>query len=266
MSTPIFQVDSFTKEPFHGNPAGVCLLTEAQSDTWMASVAREMNLSETAFLLPEGSAYRLRWFTPAAEVDLCGHATLASAHILWQTGKLQPDQVARFETRSGTLTAALHGDWIQMNFPVTAPTEVTTPAGLLETLFAGSSPTIARYVGKSIFDYLVEIDAEDAVRNLKPDFVELNKFAARGVIVTSRASGKYDFISRFFAPQVGINEDPVTGSSHSCLTPYWAKKLNKPDMMAYQASARGGELHVILSGDRVLIEGQAVTTIKGELL
>ena len=266
MSTPIFQVDSFTKEPFRGNPAGVCLLTAPQPDVWMASVAREMNLSETAFLLPEGSGYRLRWFTPAAEVDLCGHATLASAHILWETGRLQPEQEARFETRSGTLTAALHGDWIQMNFPVTAPTEVTTPAGMLEALFAGSSPTIARYVGKSIFDYLVEIDNEDAVRNLKPDFVELNKYEARGIIVTSRASGKYDFISRFFGPQVGINEDPVTGSSHSCLTPYWAKKLNKTDMMAYQASARGGELHVILSGDRVLIEGQAVTTIKGELL
>ncbi len=266
MSTPIFQVDSFTNEPFRGNPAGVCLLTDPQPDDWMASVAREMNLSETAFLLPEGSGYRLRWFTPAAEVDLCGHATLASAHILWETGRLQPEQEARFETRSGTLTAARHGDWIQMNFPVTAPTEVTTPAGLLEALFSGSKPTIARYVGKSIFDYLVEIDGEDAVRNLKPDFVELNKYEARGIIVTSRASGKYDFISRFFGPQVGINEDPVTGSSHSCLTPYWAKKLNKTDMMAYQASARGGELHVILSGDRVLIEGQAVTTIKGELL
>jgi len=266
MSTPIFQVDSFTKEPFRGNPAGVCLLTDPQSDAWMASVAREMNLSETAFLLPEGSAYRLRWFTPAAEVDLCGHATLATAHILWETNRLQPGQIARFETRSGTLTAALHGDWIQMNFPVTTPTEVTTPAGLLEALFAGTKPAIARYVGKSIFDYLVEIDDEDAVRNLKPDFVELNKYEARGIIVTSRASGKYDFISRFFGPQVGINEDPVTGSSHSCLTPYWAKKLNKTDMMAYQASARGGELHVILSGDRVLIEGQAVTTIKGELL
>jgi len=266
MSTPIFQVDSFTKVPFRGNPAGVCLLTEQKPDDWMASVAREMNLSETAFLLPEGEGYRLRWFTPAAEVDLCGHATLASAHTLWETGRLQPNQEARFETRSGLLTAALHGDWIQMNFPSTPPTEVTTPAGLLEALFAGSIPAIARYVGKSIFDYLVEIDDENAVRNLEPDFIELNKYEARGLIVTSRASGNYDFISRFFAPQVGINEDPVTGSAHSCLTPYWSKKLNKTEMFAYQASARGGELHVIQSGERVLIEGQAVTTIKGELL
>ncbi len=266
MSLPIYQVDSFTSTAFRGNPAGVCLLTEHQSDEWMAAVAREMALSETAFLLKLDESYSLRWFTPTAEVDLCGHATLASAHILWETGILPAEQTAQFDTRSGRLTADLADGWITMNFPSTPPKEVTTPVGLIEDLFPAAKMPALRYVGKSVFDYLVEIDSEETLRTMQPDFVALTQHPARGVIVTCAGNGEYDFLSRFFAPQVGVNEDPVTGSAHSCLTPYWAKKLGKTEMRAYQASARGGELKVKLADDRVLISGQAVTTIKGELL
>lgn len=265
MSLPIYQVDSFTNEPFKGNPAGVCLLSESMSDTWMANVAREMALSETAFLLPENDVYRLRWFTPTDEVDLCGHATLASAHILWEAGLLTADQTAQFETRSGRLTADLKDGWITMNFPVTAPKEITMPAGLLEDIFPEGPTPIVRYIGRSIFDILVEIDDPELLRGMEPDFVAVKQHPARGIIVTCAGNGEYDFLSRFFAPQVGVNEDPVTGSAHSCLAPYWAKKLGKNQMRAYQASARGGELRLDLQGDRVLISGQAVTTIKGEL-
>ena len=264
MSIPIFQVDAFTNQPFKGNPAGVCLLEAPQPDEWMLGIAREMNLSETAFLLPEGSAYRLRWFTPAVEVSLCGHATLASAHILWEQGCLRADQSAVFHTLSGELTAMRTADgWIALDFParfsqlVEAPEDMLAALGLDEPLF----------VGKYREDYLVEVGDEKIVRALRPDFNRLLSVQTRGVVVTARSEKPpYDFLSRFFAPAVGVNEDPVTGSAHCALTPYWASRLGKQSMLAYQASQRGGELRVRLQGERVILEGQALTIFSGLLL
>ncbi|HMD90992.1 MAG TPA: PhzF family phenazine biosynthesis protein [Anaerolineaceae bacterium] len=262
MSMPLYQVDAFTSQPFRGNPAGVCLLSQAQTDDWMQAVAQEMNLSETAFLLPENGGYRLRWFTPAAEVDLCGHATLASAHILWETGMLAGSQPARFFTRSGYLGARQNGDWIELDFPAKLVEPCLPPPELPEIL--GVKPT---YMGKNQFDYLVEVENAEIVRQIRPDFGRLKEIDVRGVIVTSRSdTPENDFISRFFAPRVGINEDPVTGSSHCCLGPYWGQKLGKREMKAYQASARGGVLSICLEGDRVYLGGQAVTIFKAELL
>ena len=261
MKIPIYQVDAFTKTPFHGNPAGVCFLSAPHPNQWMQCVAQEMNLSETAFLLPENDGYRLRWFTPAVEVDLCGHATLASAHVLWETGRLAGDKMAQFYSRSGLLTARLEGDWIQLNFPVKRLELVTIPEELSTLL--GVTPV---FVGKNQFDYLVEVENEEILRSLQPDMTRLSQIPVRGVIVTCAATTPgYDFISRFFAPRVGVPEDPVTGSAHCCLTPYWAEKLHKQTLLAYQASARGGELHLRLEDDRVLISGQAVTIFQGEL-
>ena len=262
MSIPLYQVDAFTNQPFRGNPAGVCLLSLAKPDQWMQAVAQEMNLSETAFLLPENDGYRLRWFTPAAEVDLCGHATLASAHILWETGRLDTSQAACFYTLSGYLGAKRNADWIELDFPVKLEEACLPPAGLTDIL--GIKPI---YVGKNQFDYLVEVENAEIVRQTRPDFARLKEIDVRGVIVTSRSDiAEYDFVSRFFAPRVGVNEDPVTGSSHSCLGPYWGKKLGKQVMNAYQASARGGELRVRLENERVLLGGQAVTVFKAELI
>jgi PhzF family phenazine biosynthesis protein len=263
MGQTIFQVDAFTDKPFAGNPAGVCVLPEPRSERWMQDVAREMNLSETAFLLKQEDGFQLRWFTPAAEVDLCGHATLASAHILWEAEYLQPQEQARFHTRSGLLTAErLDGNWIELDFPAKPEQPTDAPPHLLEALGIQ-----AQYVGVNVFDYLVEVDTEETLRNMQPDITLLAQVPVRGVIVTSRASTPgYDFVSRFFAPRVGVNEDPVTGSAHCCLTPYWSKRLGKNELLAYQASARGGVLRVRLSGDRVKIGGQAVTTLRGELL
>lgn len=263
MTQPIIQVDTFTSKPFAGNPAAVCIINEPCDDTWMQHVAQEMNLAETAFLLKQEDGYNLRWFTPAVEVDLCGHATLASAHVLWETGALQTDEQARFHTKSGLLTATKQGDWIELNFPATPAKEVDAPAHLLEAL---NVP--ATYIGKNQFDYLVEIDSEQVVRSLRPRISLLAEVPARGIIVTSRADSgsKYDFVSRFFGPQVGVDEDPVTGSAHCTLTPYWSKKLGKLEMVGYQASARGGIVRVRLDGDRVRLSGQAVTVLRGELL
>ena len=263
MGQTIFQVDAFTDKPFAGNPAGVCVLPEPRSERWMQDVAREMNLSETAFLLKQEDGFQLRWFTPAAEVDLCGHATLASAHILWEAEYLQPQEQARFHTRSGLLTAErVDGNWIELDFPTKPEQPTDAPPHLLEALGIQ-----AQYVGVNVFDYLVEVDTEETLRNMQPDITLLAQVPVRGVIVTSRASTPgYDFVSRFFAPRVGVNEDPVTGSAHCCLTPYWSKRLGKNELLAYQASARGGVLRVRLSGDRVKIGGQAVTTLRGELL
>jgi PhzF family phenazine biosynthesis protein len=260
MPLQIYQVDAFTSVPFKGNPAGVCLLQKTMPDEWMQCVAMEMNLSETAFLLPEGEGYRLRWFTPAVEVDLCGHATLASAHVLAETSQLLPGDTARFFTRSGLLTARSTGDGlIELNFPIKPLEPAAPPAGLLEAL--GVKPV---FVGKNIFDYLVEVESECEVRQAQPNFALLKQVPARGVILTSR-SQQYDFVSRFFAPQVGVAEDPVTGSAHCCLAPYWAEKLGKQEFHAYQASPRGGELHLQLEGQRVTIQGRAVTVMRGEL-
>jgi PhzF family phenazine biosynthesis protein len=262
MKQIIYQVDAFTDKPFAGNPAGVCLLTEEADPAWMQSIATEMNLSETAFLVPQEAGYHLRWFTPSAEVRLCGHATLASAHILFETGALRPDEEARFHTLSGLLTASLRGDCIELNFPTRPPKAVPAPPGLAEAL--GAEPI---YIGRDLDDYLVELESEAIVRSLKPDIASLGKLPVRGTIVTARSSRPdFDFVSRFFAPAVGVNEDPVTGSAHCCLTPYWSEKLGKMEMTAFQASARGGVVKVRLSGDRVMLSGQAVTIMKCELV
>lgn len=262
MSQIIYQVDAFTTEPFKGNPAGVCILPAAAPEEWMRNVAREMNLSETAFLYSVEDGYNLRWFTPAAEVDLCGHATLATAHILWEAGHLAPTAQARFHTRSGLLTADRCGDWIELNFPVKIEAPTEPPPDLLPALGVA-----ANYVGKNLFDYIVEVDSEATVRGLQPDFSRLRKLPVRGVIVTSRAeTGGFDFVSRFFAPAVGVDEDPVTGSAHCCLGPFWSARLGKTEFNAYQASPRGGVLRVKVCGERVLLAGQAVTVIRGELI
>jgi len=262
MGIPIVQVDAFTDSPFAGNPAAVCVLPAPRSERWMRDVAREMNLSETAFLHPEGDGYRLRWFTPVAEDDLCGHATLASAHVLWEEGHLAPGKGASFQTRSGLLTANRSGGWIELDFPTTPAVPVLAPTELTAAL--GVTP---RWVGRSKFDYLLELDSEDAVLGLQPDFGGLARVETRGVIVTSRAtSPRYDFVSRFFAPRGGIPEDPVTGSAHCALTPFWSARLNKPEMTAYQASPRGGVVRVSMAGDRVVLAGQAVTVLRGELV
>jgi len=261
MPLPIVQVDAFTDRPFAGNPAAVCVLPAAADARWMLDVAREMNLSETAFLVRRPDGFDLRWFTPAVEIDLCGHATLASAHVLWSDGLLPPDAQARFHTRSGVLTADRRGEWIELDFPATPAEAATAPAGL--TAAVGVTP---RFVGRSRFDYLLEVDGEEVVRGCKPNFDALARVDARGVIVTSRAAASsYDFVSRFFAPRAGVNEDPVTGSAHCALAPYWTAKLGRPELTGYQASARGGTVRVRLRDDRVILGGQAVTVLRGEL-
>lgn len=262
MGVKIFQVDAFTGKPFSGNPAAVCILPGPCDARWMQRVAREMNLSETAFLYGEGDGFHLRWFTPAVEVDLCGHATLASAHVLWETGLLSPRRQARFNTRSGQLTAVLKAHEIELNFPATPEEPAVAPRELEEALGAPS-----KYVGRSRFDYLVEVDSEQRVRDLEPDFALLKTIPVRGIIVTSPAtSAIYDFVSRFFAPRAGVDEDPVTGSAHCCLGPFWATRLGKEELIACQASERGGVVRVRVTGDRVHLAGEAVTVLRGELL
>ena len=261
MSTQLFHVDAFTDRPFSGNPAAVCLLSVPKETDWMQAVAAEMNLSETAFLLREDDGYRLRWFTPRIEVDLCGHATLASAHALWSEVGVPSDAPLAFHTKSGTLTATRRGRLIELDFPLEPPSETAAPPGLLRAI--GISPT---YVGRNRFDYLLEVESEAAVRDVSPDFALLGTIEVRGVIVTSRsASTDDDFVSRFFAPWAGINEDPVTGSAHCCLGPYWQRRLNKSQFVARQVSARGGVVHVHVTGERALLGGQAVTVFRGEL-
>ncbi len=261
MSVPIFQVDAFTAKPFAGNPAAVCLLEKEGEADWMQSVAAEMNLSETAFLAPQKDGFGLRWFTPKTEVDLCGHASLASAHVLWETDRLATDEVARFDTRSGRLTAKQDEDWIELDFPVTRAEPVEPPSGLSDMI--GSVP---KFVGRSRFDLLIELADAAELHELEPDFVGLSHLPVRGFIVTARPDmPEYDFLSRFFAPAAGINEDPVTGSAHCALAPYWAEQLGKNEMIAYQASPRGGVVKVHLADDRVKLRGQAVTVLQGEL-
>lgn len=261
MGAKLYQVDAFADEAFTGNPAAVCLLSVPRDEIWMQQVAREMNLSETAFLWKQEDGFTLRWFTPAAEVDLCGHATLASAHILWEAGLLKPDEPARFHTRSGLLTAARKGDWIELNFPVLFEEPATAPAELVAAL--GVTP---KYIGKFGARYLIEVDTEEAVRNLTPDFHALKRLPERGVVVTSAAtSSEYDIVSRYFAPWVGVDEDPVTGSVHCCLGPFWSKRLGKNELKAYQASARGGVIYIRLKDGRVHLGGRAITVLGGEL-
>ncbi|MCK4547302.1 MAG: PhzF family phenazine biosynthesis protein [Candidatus Eisenbacteria sp.] len=261
MGVQIFHVDAFADRLFTGNPAGVCILPAPRDADWMQNVAREMNLSETAFLHRQEDGFGLRWFTPAVEVELCGHATLASAHVLWEIGLLAPREQARFHTRSGLLTAERRGDEIELGFPATPDEPASAPAGLSEAL-----GVVPKYVGRTQYDYLVEVESEETVRKLKPDFGKLRALPIRGTMVTSVAgSGEHDFVSRFFAPAVGIDEDPVTGSAHCCLGPFWSKRLGKDELVGYQASARGGVVRVRVAGDRVHLGGRAITVLGGEL-
>ncbi len=261
MSVSIVQVDAFTTTPFAGNPAAVCVLASPASEGWMQRVAREMNLSETAFLFRAGDAWQLRWFTPTVEVALCGHATLASAHVLWEDRHLPVATQARFDTKSGRLTADRAGSWIEMDFPAEPATPAEAPPDLVPGL--GVKPVA---VGKNRMDYLVEVGSEAEVLAITPDFGRLRRVPVRGVIVTARASGSdCDFVSRFFAPLAGVDEDPVTGSAHCALAPYWAAKLGRADLVGRQASARGGIVRVRAKGDRVVIAGQAVVVLRGDL-
>jgi predicted PhzF superfamily epimerase YddE/YHI9 len=258
---PLFHVDAFTDKPFAGNPAAVCLLTDWKDDRWLQGVAGEMNLSETAFLVRRPDHFDLRWFTPGVEVDLCGHATLASAHVLWQQGEATTNEI-RFSTRSGNLAGRRRGAEIELDLPLTPASPAEPPQGLLEAL-----GTSAKSVGKTRFDYLVEVESEAALRGLSPDFGQLKTIPVRGVIVTSRsAEPRFDFVSRFFAPASGVDEDPVTGSAHCCLGDFWHKRLGKSELVAFQASARGGVVKVRVAGDRAYLAGRAVTVAKGELL
>ncbi|GAA4429734.1 PhzF family phenazine biosynthesis isomerase [Bremerella cremea] len=263
MTHLLYQVDSFTQVPFSGNPAAVCWLDQPEDDHWMQQVAAEMNLSETAFVYPEQDSLRLRWFTPAVEVELCGHATLATAHMLWQTKRMPDGKPIEFESLSGTLTATPVGQAIELDFPI-APAHETVPVdGLLESLGLGE----VLFCGKNQYDWLIEIASPQAIRQLQPNFSLLRPLDARGVMVTAQSyDTKYDFISRFFAPAAGIDEDPVTGSAHCVLGAYWSQKLGKSKLAAYQASARGGELEVEIRNDRALLRGHAVTVAKLELL
>jgi PhzF family phenazine biosynthesis protein len=260
MSVNIVQVDAFTANAFQGNPAAVCILPGPAEEQWMRHVAQEMNLSETAFLHPENGGYRLRWLTPAVEVDLCGHATLASAHVLWQDRHLAPGDAAKFHTRSGLLTCVKRGDWIEMDFPAKIAEAAAAPPEMAEALGAGLV-----WVGRNQFDYLVEVADEKTLRAIRPNHHLLRQLPVRGIIVTAKGTA-YDFVSRFFAPGSGIEEDPVTGSAHTALAPYWAGKLEKAEMIGYQASSRGGVVKVRVDGDRVILGGQAVTVMRGELL
>jgi PhzF family phenazine biosynthesis protein len=262
MPLPLFHVDAFTDRPFAGNPAAVCLLPGPREADWMQQVAAEMNLSETAFVYREGGNFRLRWFTPLVEVALCGHATLAPAHVLWETGQVPAGQPIAFNTLSGVLTATQKQDLIELDFPLKPTEEAAPPDGLAKALGAA----IVR-AGRSQFDWLVEVESEAVLRGLKPDFAALAHLPVRGVIVTSKPAGSgFDFVSRFFAPAVGITEDPVTGSAHCSLADWWRRKLGKVEMLGYQASARGGVVRVCVAGDRVFLGGRAVTVVRGELL
>ncbi|MCU0611910.1 MAG: PhzF family phenazine biosynthesis protein [Candidatus Eisenbacteria bacterium] len=262
MALKIFQVDAFTSEPFKGNPAGVCLLDGPYDDEFRQNVAREMNLSETAFPLREDEGFRLRWFTPAVEVALCGHATLATSHVLWEEGIVPLQTPIRYFTKSGELRAARRDGLIELDFPVKLEQTVEAPESLIRAM--GVMP---RYVGRNQFDYLFLLDNEATVRKVSPDFRLLRGAGARGIMVTAPSdSSEFDFVSRFFAPGAGIDEDPVTGSAHCCLGPFWAARLGKTELRAYQASARGGELLVRVAGDRVLLAGHAVTVLRGELV
>ena len=269
MSLKVVQVDAFTDRPFGGNPAAVCITPSPIAAEKMQAIAAEMNLSETVFLYPLGSSdadgFSIRWFTPVTEVALCGHATLASAHVLWSEGYLSADTAIKFKSQSGWLGAQLKDGWIELDFPAqpTHPTHVM-PQLITSLCCQGDIRTVT----KSEVNYLVETHSEQSVREMTPNFAALQKLPVQGVIVTAAAeNAPYDFVSRYFAPAAGINEDPVTGSAHTSLAPYWQEKLGKSTMIAQQVSKRGGVIKVSCTDQgRVLISGQAVTVLKGELL
>ncbi len=263
MNIPLYRVDAFSDTAFSGNPAAVCLPPEPISEQWMQALAAEMALSETAFLTPESDGYRLRWFTPRAEVQLCGHATLASAHILWLSGRVPPNQDIHFYTLSGLLTAHQADEgWIELNFPARPLIPAEPPAGLLESLGISQPVQISR--DDNI--YVVEVGSEAEVLACRPDFTRLAQVNLRSVGITAACQqGEYDIISRYFAPRVGVNEDAVTGSIHCRLAPYWAQKLGKNELTARQASARGGTLRLRLMDRRVILAGQAVSVMSGSV-
>ncbi len=262
MSLPLLQIDAFTDTPFSGNPAAVCVLDDKRDDSWMQRVAREMNLSETAFLLPHQDGWNLRWFTPSTEVNLCGHATLASAHMLWEEDYLPASAQARFHTRSGLLTAVRTSRGIELDFPVAAIQPSPARPDLASAL--GLEPVGIFVAGPN---WLVETADAGVLRNLAPDYGALGRIAPGRAIVTCRSDvAPYDFLSRFFAPAVGVNEDPVTGSAHCALAPFWAERLGKQEMIGYQASPRGGVVGVTLAAERVKLRGGAITVLRGELL
>jgi PhzF family phenazine biosynthesis protein len=261
MNTPLYQVDAFTSEAFRGNPAAVVMLSQENPNKWMQSIAKEMNLSETAFLLHQHDCFNLRWFTPKMEVTLCGHATLASAHILYTKGYLRENEKALFKTASGMLTARFIDSWIELNFPKLKVIPEVITDEINQAL--GFKP---KQVFRTDVNLLVEMDKPEDVENYKPYFMKLADLPFQGLIITAYGKdNQYDFISRYFAPQAGIDEDPVTGSAHCSLAPYWASKLNKREFIAYQASERGGLLKLSLDHDRVLLKGQAMTIFSGEL-
>jgi len=296
--TPLryFVVDAFTNRRFSGNPAAIVPLSKWDDDQWLQNVAMEMNLSETAFLVPNHGGFDLRWFTPKAEVDLCGHATIAAAIVLVRLGQLPAGGSVAFSTRSGVLTAVRSGARIQLDFPALTVSACEPPPALLEAL-----GVTARFVGRGKFDFLIEVESESVVRGIAPDFKQLATVDCRGVIVTSlsdaarsdsghsvaspsnaarsdtapsnaahsntsnNSAPPFDFVSRFFAPALGIDEDPVTGSAHCLLAPYWGERLGKSAMIGYQASSRGGTVYVEVRGDRVMLEGEGVVFATGEL-
>jgi predicted PhzF superfamily epimerase YddE/YHI9 len=260
MPLPLFHVDSFTDQPFAGNPAAVCILPAWRPDGWLQAVARETNLSATAFLVKQPDEFELRWFTAKVELGLCGHGTLAAAHILWQERYATCEEI-RFSTRGGLLTA-MRRDGIELDFPIKAEAPAEAAPGLLAAL-----GTAAKYIGRNEFDYLIEVESESVLRGITPDLKLLSDVPTRGIIVTSRADDpRFDFVSRFFAPAIGIDEDPVTGSAHCCLGAYWQKRLGKSDFVAFQASARTGVVRVRVSRDRAFLGGTAVTIAKSNLL
>lgn len=263
MTQKIIQVDAFTDRAFKGNPAAVCVLSSPPEESWMQAVAQEMNLSETAFLLKQDRHYNLRWFTPTTEVPLCGHATLASAHVLWTEGYASTGQELKFATRSGMLTAKYQDDWIELNFPANRSQDIPPITKLGDALGVPLKTVLYNSLG-----YLVEVATPQQVRQLQPNFTLLKQLPIANVIVTSKAESdsEYDFISRFFCPGLGINEDPVTGAAHCCLAPYWRDRLHQDRFLAYQASTRGGVIKINYDGgDRVSLLGQAVTVMRGEL-
>ena len=258
---PIYTVDAFAESPFRGNPAGVCFLMGKQSDEWMQQIAKEMNLSETAFFMQSERGYHLRWFTPATEVELCGHATLATAHIIWETQLVRLEEEILFETLSGDLRARMVNGWIELNFPAEKPEAAALPEGILEGLVCETTPVA---VSQNRFDWFLEFEDPAVVETMDPDFRRLRHFDTRGIVVTAPSQNPaYDYVCRFFGPAVGVDEDPVTGSAHCALGPYWSEKMGKGELTGYQASERGGIVQVKMSGDRVLLRGKAVTVMQG---
>ena len=257
-----FLVDAFTGRPFAGNPAAVCLMPGPADPEWMQQVACETNVSETAYLHPEDDGWRLRWFTPKTEVELCGHPTLATAHVLWEEGLLPSDTPITFRTLSGELVVSREGDWVEMDLPALPVEEASVPDGLLDALGVDS----VRFSARAGDDYVLEVDSPAVVRGLTPNFRAILRLPLRSVIPTAAsADGEHDFVSRFFAPVAGRAEDHVTGFAHCLLGPYWQQRLGKDHLVAYQASERGGTLHVTVKGERVILGGQAVTIVRGEL-